>query len=37
MVFSHVNSISMFQSTDQDPESMMNKEELNIVEIKNYL
>ena len=37
MVFTHVNSISMFQSTDQDSVSLNNIDDLNIGVIKNYL
>ena len=37
MIFTHVNSIKMFQSTDQDYESLKNIDNLNIGEIKNYL
>lgn len=37
MIFTHVNSIKMFQSTDQDYESLKNIHNLNIGEIKNYL
>ena len=37
MVFTHVNSISMFQSTDQDSESFDDVAELNIGVVKNYL
>jgi len=37
MVFTHVNSISMFQSTDQDSVSLHNVDDLNIGVVKNYL